>query len=104
MGRRKWICRSSWRGRQITYERVDEVYRLSHIYEHGRLRHDLRPRGHKCRELRCFRRYRGAFENGLVHVSQLAESFVAEMPAGIVLACPVNHKRRPSPPRPLDRL
>ena len=47
-------------------------------------------RGHKCRELRCFRRYR-VHQDGLVHVSQLAERFVVEMPVGIVLAVSGDH-------------
>jgi hypothetical protein len=44
----------------------------------------------KCRELRCFRRYRGASRRSRSRV-QLAERFVVEMPAGIVLAASGEH-------------
>jgi hypothetical protein len=42
-------------------------------------------------------------QDGLVHVSQLAERFAVEMPAGIVLAVSGEHNEA-LPPRPLDRL
>jgi hypothetical protein len=47
-------------------------------------------RGHKCRELRCFRRYRGASRRAR-SVSQLAERFVVEMPVRIVVAVSGKH-------------
>jgi S1 RNA binding domain len=70
----------------------------------GRLRPDLRPsRSTNVANFGAFVDI-GVHQDGLVHVSQLAERFVVEMPAGIVLAASGEHNDALLRRGPLDRL
>jgi hypothetical protein len=57
----------------------------------GRLRPDLRPPRSQMSRTSVLSSISGVHQDGLVHVSQLAERFVVEMPAGIVLAASGEH-------------